>query len=34
MAKAKRYKKEIDKIYKNQKIKQFAQNNENRTVIK
>ena len=30
MAKAKRYKQEIDKIYKNQKIKQFAQNNENR----
>lgn len=30
MAKAKRYKQEIDKIYKNQKIKQFTQNNENR----
>ena len=30
MAKAKRYKQEIDKIYKNQKIRQFAQNNENR----
>ena len=32
MAKAKRYKQEIDKIYKNQKIKQFAQNNENRNI--
>ena len=30
MAKAKRYKQEIDKIYKNNKIQQFAQNNENR----
>ena len=30
MAKAKRYKQEYDKIYKNHKIQQFAQNNENR----
>ena len=30
MAKAKRYKQEIDKIYKNHKIQQFAQNNESR----
>ena len=30
MAKAKRYKQEIDKIYKNQKIQQFMQNNDSR----
>ena len=30
MAKAKRYKQEIDKIYKKHKIQQFIQNNENR----